>query len=114
VSAHVGSVIIRKRGEHWVTAGENGCVVPPGRIERALDNLARLVALPSKEQPADGRSFELQIAAMIDEERAVYLNVAGRSDAGDLVQLADASMVRIRGLDRTLWSPHPADWCRDR
>jgi hypothetical protein len=29
-----------------------------------------------------------------------------------LVHLADDSMVRLQGLDRALWSPHPVDWCR--
>jgi hypothetical protein len=113
VSAHVGSVILRRQGSSWVTAGQNGCTVPPSRIERALDNLASLKAEPTAERPVDGNSFELQIVAQVGEERALYLDVADHGERGDLVQLVDGSTFRVRGLERELWSPNPRDWCGD-
>jgi len=111
VSAHVGAVILRRQGSSWVTAGENGCTVPPSRVERALDNLSGLSAVPTDERPADGSSFELQLVALVDEERVLHFEIAGRSDDGDLVQLNDDSMYQVRGLDRDLWSPLPSVWC---
>jgi hypothetical protein len=113
VSAHVGSVILRKHGESWVTAGDSGCTVPARRIDQALDNLAQLKAVKTDEQPADGRAFELQIDALMGEDIALHLEIANRGDAGDLVQLFDGSRVRMRGLDRSVWSPRPADWCQE-
>jgi hypothetical protein len=111
VSAHVGSVIIRKQGASWVSAGEAGCTVPPRRIDAALDQLARLKAVKTEEQPADGRAFELQVMAQMGEDIALQLDVANRNASGDLVQLFDGSRYRIRGLDRSFWSPRPAHWC---
>jgi hypothetical protein len=113
VSAHLGSVTLRKRGSSWVSAGDSGCTVPARRIEQALDNLAGLRAVKTEEQPADGRAFELQIVALMGEEIALHLEIAGRDDAGDLGQLFDGSRVKLRGLDRNLWSPRPADWCQE-
>jgi hypothetical protein len=106
-------VTLRKRGSSWVSSGENGCTVPARRIEQALDNLAELKAVKTEEQPADGRAFELQIVALMGEEIALHLEIASRDDAGDLVQLFDDSRVRMRGLDRNLWSPRPEDWCKE-
>jgi hypothetical protein len=113
VSAYEGAVILRKRDSSWATAGDGGCTVPAPRMERALDNLARLKASKTEEKPADGRAFELQIVALMGEEIALQLEVAGHGNTGDLVQLYDDSRVRLRGLDRTLWSPRPADWCKE-
>jgi hypothetical protein len=113
ISAHKGSVILRKKGATWVALGHDGCAVPPGRIERALDNLESLKAAPTSARPADGDSFELQITAQIGEERALHFDIADRNDQGDLIQLNDHSTFRLRGLDRRLWSPHPKDWCAD-
>jgi hypothetical protein len=113
VSAHAGAVILRKRGSSWVAAGERSCAVPERRMARALDNLARLNAVTTEERPTDGQAFELQIVALMGEEIALQLEVAGRGANGDLVQLWDGSRVRLRGLDRSLWSPHPADWCKE-
>jgi hypothetical protein len=112
VSAHVGSVVIRKEGSAWVLGGPGGCSVPLPRIERALDNLARVRAVTTDEPVPDGMAFQLQVDLLIGEERAVHLEVAARNDDGDLVRLDNDSMVRVQGLDRELWSPHPPDWCR--
>jgi hypothetical protein len=113
VMAHVGSVIMRREGASWVTAGEHGCTVPPGRIERAFDNLAGVKAVPSGEKPTSGSVFELQIMALMGEERAIHFEIADRNEHGDLVQLHDASTFRVSGLDRALWSPRPEDWCTE-
>jgi hypothetical protein len=113
VSAHASAVILRKRGSSWVTAGDGGCTVPAPRMERALDNLVRLKASKAEERPADGQAFELQIVALMGEEIALQLEVAGRGNQGDLVQLHDDSKVMLRGLDRSLWSARPADWCKE-
>jgi hypothetical protein len=113
VSAHASAVILRKRGSSWVTAGDGGCTVPAPRMERALDNLERLKATKTDEKPADGLAFELQVVALVGEDVALQLEVAGRGDAGDFVQLYDDSKVRLRGLDRSLWSPQRADWCEE-
>jgi hypothetical protein len=106
-------VILRKRGSSWVTAGDGGCAVPALRMERALDNLAQLKAVKTEEKLVDGQAFELQIVALMGEAVALQLEVAGSGDAGDLVQLHDDSKVRLRGLDRKLWSARPADWCEE-
>jgi hypothetical protein len=111
IFAHVGAVILRRRETGWVAAGQSGCSVPESRIERALDNLASLKAEPTGERPVDGNSFELQIVAEIGEERALSLDVADHGERGDLVQLIDGSTLRVRGLQRELWSPNPRDWC---
>lgn len=92
--------------------GRDGCSVPLPRLERAFDNLARVRAVSTNEPPPDGTAFQLQITLYIDEERALHLEIADRNEEGDLVQLAEGSMVRLQGLDRALWSPHPLDWCR--
>jgi hypothetical protein len=113
VSAHAGGVILRKRGSSWVTAGDGGCTVPAPRMEEALDNLAQLKAIKTEERPDGGQAFELQIVALMGEAIALQLEVAGRRNTGDLVQLHDDSRVRLRGLDRGLWSPRPADWCKE-
>jgi hypothetical protein len=111
ISAHVGSVILRRAETGWVAAGQNGCSVPVSRVERALDNLTSLQAERTGERPVDGNSFELQIVAEVGGERTISLDVAGRGERGDLVQLVDGSTSRVRGLDRELWSPDPRDWC---
>jgi hypothetical protein len=113
VSAHVGAVSLRKRGSSWVTAGDGGCTVPARRMERALGDLERLDATKAEEQPAGGQAFELQIVALMGDDIALELDVASRGDTGDLVQLYDGSRVRMRGLDRSLWSPRPSDWCNE-
>jgi hypothetical protein len=112
VSAHVGAAIIRKSADGWSIGGPNGCKVEQARIERALDNLSALTAVSSDERPSDGRQFELQIVALMDQEPALHFDVADRSDGKDLVQLADESTFRVHGLDRELWSPDPLVWCR--
>lgn len=111
VSAHVGSVIIRKEGSAWVMPGRNGCSVPLARIERAFDNLAQLRAASTNQPVPDGSAFRLQISLLIGEERTIHLEVADRNEDGDLARLENDSMVRVQGLDRGLWSPHPVDWC---
>jgi hypothetical protein len=111
VSAHVGSVVIRKEGGAWVMGGES-CTVPLARIERALDSLARLHAVPTSEPVPDGTDFQLQITLLTGGKRAIQLDVADRNGDGDLARLDNDSMVRLQGLDRGLWSPNPPDWCR--
>jgi hypothetical protein len=113
VFAHSDAVILRKRDSNWVTAGDDGCTVPASRMARALDNLSRLRATKTDEKPADGSAFELQIVALMGEDVAVQLEIAQRNDQGDLVQIFDGSTFRLRGLDRSLWSPRPADWCKE-
>jgi hypothetical protein len=108
VSAHQGSVIVRKGEAGWTIAGPVACTVAEGRIERALDNLTSLQAEHSAEQP---EQFELQIVLLKEEERVLHFDVAHRSHGTDLVQLNDGSRFRISGLDRELWSPDPAVWC---
>jgi len=109
----VGSVILRKRGSSWVTAGDSGCTVPARRIDRALDELGRLEAKKTDEQPENGESFELQIVALMDEEIALQLDIAKSNDGEALVQLFDGSRVKMRGLDRNSWSARPTDWCNE-
>lgn len=112
VSAHVGSVIIRREAGGWVLSGSDGCTVQPARLERALDNLAALKSVPTNEPVPGGAAFRLQLTVLVGEEPAVHLDVADRNAKGHLARLDDDSMVRIRGLDLGLWSPHPADWCK--
>lgn len=111
VSAHQGSVIIRKEQDGWVLAGARGCTVAPGRMDRALDNLGALKAVPTSERPADGAVFELQIVALSGEERTLHFDVADRKDGRDLLQLPNQATYRLQGLDRKLWSPDPQAWC---
>jgi hypothetical protein len=111
VSAPVGGVILRRRETGWTVAGQSGCTVPASRIERALDNLASLKAEPTGDRPVDGNSFELEIVAEAGEARALSLDVADHGERGDLVQLVDGSTLRVKGLDRELWSLNPRDWC---
>jgi hypothetical protein len=111
VSAHLGSVIIRKDGQSWTTGGTQGCTVSPARIDRALSNLSGLSATSTDERPADGSEFELQIVALSGQERLLHFDIADRKDGKDLLQLADASTYRLQGLDREIWSPDPAVWC---
>lgn len=113
VSAHVGSVSIRKHDGVWKVTGRNECLVPTERMERALEQLSELRSLPTTERPLDGRSFELQIVALAGEERVLHLDVADRAAEGDLVQLPDSTTYRVQGLDRELWSPRPLDWCTE-
>jgi hypothetical protein len=82
-------------------------------MERALDDLTSLDAVRTDERPADGRSFELQIVALMGDEIALQFEIAGRNEAGDLVQLVDDARFRIRGLDRSLWPSRPSDWCTE-
>jgi hypothetical protein len=111
VAAHEGSVIIRKEGAAWVLAGDQGCSVPTARIERALDNLAKLKAVPTNEPMPEGSAFQLHVVALVEQEYVISFEIADRNQRGDLVHLMDTSLVRLQGLDRALWSPHPADWC---
>lgn len=112
VSAHVGSVIIRRKADGWVISGADGCSVPPARLERALDNLMLLKAVPTNEAVPKGTAFQLQITVLVGEKPAVQLELAHRNETGHLTRLDNDSMVRIQGLDLGLWSPHPADWCK--
>jgi hypothetical protein len=114
VTAHVGSVLIYKEGNAWVMHGRDGCTVPTARVDRALDSLEQLRAVATNEPVPDGMSFELQITLLNGEERKVNLDVAARHEDGDLARLENDSMVRVQGLDRGLWSPHPANWCSER
>jgi hypothetical protein len=113
VTAHVGHVLIRKEGRAWVMRGRDGCTVQSTRLERALDNLANVRAVSTNQAVPEGSAFQLQIDLLIEEERAIHLEVADRNEEGDLVRLENDSMVRVQGLDRGLWSPHPPDWCRE-
>jgi hypothetical protein len=106
-------VILRKQGTVWVVAGQNDCSVPARRIGRALDNLAHLKAVPTSETVSEGTAIELQIVALIGEERLLHLEIADRNGSGDLVRLMNDTTYRIQGLDRTLWSTNPAAWCVD-
>jgi len=108
VSAHQSGVTVRKGEQGWSLLGPSGCTVASSRVERALDNLSTLGAEPSDEQP---ETFDLQLAVLSGDERALHFDVAGRSHGTDLVQLNDGSRFRIKGLDRELWSPDPAVWC---
>ena len=114
VSAHQGSVIIRKENERWVLAGTHGCTVTPARMDSALDNLGALKAVPTSERPADGAAFELQIVALSGEERTLHFDLADRKDGRDLLQLPNQATYRLQGLDRKLWSPDAQAWCGER
>lgn len=111
VSAHVGNVIIRREANDWVISGPGGCSVRSARLERALDNLSVLKAVPTNEPVPDGTAFQLQITVLVGEEPAVHLEIADQNATGHLTRLNNDSMVRIQGLDVGLWSPQPADWC---
>ena len=91
--------------------GPDGCTVQSTRLKRALDNLAQLSAVPTNQAVPEGSAFQLQIDLLIQEERVIHLEVADRNEEGDLARLENDSMVRLQGLDRELWSPHPPDWC---
>ncbi len=108
VSAHQGSVIVRKGDAGWTITGPVACTVAAARIELALHNLSALVAERSDERP---ETFELQIVVLSEQERVLHFDVASRHEGADLVQLNDGSRFRISGLDRELWSPDPAAWC---
>jgi hypothetical protein len=110
ISAHVGSVILRKEGEAWTVAGPQGCTVPAARMDRALDNLAGLRAVRTDERPQGG-AFELQIVALMGEERALLFDIAQRKNGWDLLQLGNASTFRLEGLDRQLLAADPLVWC---
>lgn len=112
VSAHIGSVIIRRKADGWVISGADGCSVPPARLERALDNLMVLKAVPTNAAVPEGTAFQLQIDVLVGEKPALHLELADRNETGHLTRLDNDSMVRIQGLDLGLWSPHPADWCK--
>lgn len=112
VSAHVGSVTLRRSDGVWKTAGASGCVVPPARVKEALDGLVALQPVPTTEQLPVGTPFELQIDALAGDRHVVHLEVAGRNDQGDLARLRDDSTARLRGLDRAFWLPDPVVWCR--
>lgn len=112
VSAHLGNVIIRREAGEWVISGEDGCTVRRARIERALDNLTRLKAVPTNEPVPEGSAFRLQITVLVGEQPAVHLELADQNAVGHLARLDNDSMVRIQGLDVGLWSPQPADWCK--
>lgn len=111
VSAHQGSVIIRKEDDGWVLAGASGCTVAPAHIDRALDNLSALKAVATDERPADGAVFELQIVALSGEQRTLHFDIADRKDGRDLLQLPNQATYRLQGLDRKLWSTDPQAWC---
>jgi hypothetical protein len=111
ITAHRGNVAIRKETDGWLLSGSDGCNVNSARMERALENLTKLTGASSEERPASS-DFELQIAALNGQERVLHLDVAGRKDGKDLVQLADGSTYRVSGLDRDLLSPHPHVWCQ--
>jgi hypothetical protein len=112
VSARVGSTIIRREAADWVVDGATRCVVPAEMMSRALDNLANVRSIPTDEPMPEGTSFELQIVALIDQQRALHFEVADRNESGDFVRLWDDSKLRMQGLDRALWSPHPSAWCQ--
>ena len=108
ISAHAGSVIIRKTEQRWLLAGPQGCAVPEARMAAAFQALSALGVEPTDERPSD---FELQIVVLSGEERLLHFEVAGRKEGRDLVQLIDASTIRVSGLDRELLSADPRAWC---
>jgi hypothetical protein len=112
VSAHEGYVIVRREAEGWVISGPGGCTVRSERIDHALDNLSVLKSVPTTEAVPHGTAFQLQISVLVGEQLAVHLELADRNETGQLARLDDDSMVRVQGLDLSLWSPHPADWCK--
>jgi hypothetical protein len=112
ISAHAGSVIVRKTEQGWLLAGPQGCAVPGARMEAAFQALSALRVEPTDERP--GRDdFELQIVVLSGKERLLHFEVAGRKEGRDLVQLFDGSTIRVRGLDRELLSADPRAWCAD-
>lgn len=112
VSAHVGYVIVRREPEGWVISGPGGCTVRAERIDQALRNLSVLKSVPTTEAVPHGTAFQLEISVLVGEQLAVHLELADRNETGQLARLDDDSMVRVQGLDLSLWSPHPADWCK--
>jgi hypothetical protein len=112
VSAHVGSVTVRKERGEWVLAGQPGCAVAPARVQEALDNLVGLESTPSDDPLPPGTRFELQIDVLAEERQMVHFEVASRNAAGDLVRLRDDSTVRLKGLDRALWTTEREAWCK--
>lgn len=114
VTAHVGAVIIRKQQDgQWKTAGPKGCVVPPSRMSKALDGLVALKLTPTTGSIPVGARFELQVDALVDQRRAVHLEVAEASGDRDFVRLTDDSTATVKRLSRELWSTDPLAWCRD-
>jgi hypothetical protein len=79
-------------------------------MDRALDNLAGLRAVRTDERPQGG-AFELQIVALMGEERALLFDIAQRKNGWDLLQLGNASTFRLEGLDRQLLAADPLVWC---
>ena len=109
ISAHIGSVIIRKIEQGWLLAGPQGCAVPEARMAATFQALSALRVEPTDEHPSD---FELQIVVLSGQERLFHFEVAGRNKEGrDLVQLFDSSTIRVSGLDRELLSADPRAWC---
>ena len=111
ISAHVGSVTLKKGSQDWTVAGPRGCVLPTASVERALDSLSALTLEPSAERAGE---FELQLGVLIGEERVLHFDVADRKDGKDLVVLADSRAFRVTGLDRELLSADPRVWCARR
>ena len=91
--------------------GRDGCRVDAVRIERALNNLSRLQATPTEDRPLPDAEFDLQLVALIGEERALLFDIVRRVDGKDLIQLGDYSRYWVSGLDRELWVPDPRAWC---
>lgn len=100
--------MLRRVAAGWEISGRRGCVVPDARVQRALDSLSTLQATPTKERPS---SFELQVAAFVNEERVLQFDVGPRNGKQDLVELIDGTSYVLEGLDRELLSPSPASWC---
>ena len=112
VSAHVGSVMIRKQGDDWVLSGKRGCTVPAKLVRRALDNLASLSAKPSDHSLLAGSPFVLQIDVLMNEISEIHFQIAEAAGDGDVVRLMDGSVHVLYGLDHDLWVPKPTAWCQ--
>ncbi len=112
VSAHVGGVVIRKRGQDWVLSGKRGCTLPAERVRRALENLASLESTPRDGSLPVGSPYELQIDVLINETHAIHFEIAPAPGEGDIVRLMDDSTHVLYGLDHDLWAPQPSAWCQ--
>lgn len=111
VLAHGSAVIVRKEQDGWVMGGPSGCAVPSQRVEHALDNLSSLKVVASSEPP---EAHDRQVILLDGASVLVQYDVGVGVGSADPARLPDGSVVRLRGLDRGLWSSQPNDWCEAR
>ncbi len=111
ISAHAGSVLLRKQNGAWLSVGRSGCTVAPERMAKALTNLTELSASSRPTGWPSEADFELQIDVLMGEEHAIHFEIGTRDGDTDLVKLLNGDVVELRGLDRGLWSTDPAVWC---